>query len=272
MYIDGEKIGELTNTGQLMLNNNNEVRFYDLELTKGGYDDAELLDDLIISSRTPLLCGMMGHMIKDRYEGEQTTNIEYTSATTRIIDYAKQLIGKGYQFYNARELVEWSMGMRTLNKRAAFLITDDYMFENDYLENIRIRRSYEQLGIKHTWALNWEKYPDMNPTVFISAKFAGHDFVTHSRYHDVPVSNKPSLVFYRELEETRQFFDSKGVFEQRMFVYNWANTFTPVEDMLDIFGYVCGVASTYTYSGINTNPYQLGRTDISEASNYQYFK
>ena len=259
-FINGERTGTLPVGNEIQLLNG-EVFFEDLKIFFDDYGDAELHENILMSDRTPYVLGLMGHVFIDDFE---TVHTGTSQTATRVSDVCKLLRDKGYIVYTLNDIADYFTGQTKINKRSAFILFDDTQVAGGYLNNIRMRYFYSQFGMPINFALNMDSYFSNDAIInsFISMRLNGFDFCSHSKFHDVPMADKNSLVLYRELDEMQSWCDTMHV-NTKAFTYNWSGNWIPVMHMLNIKSYVIAINSSGNYSNLSKSRYRLGRINLT---------
>ena len=148
---------------------------------------------------------------------------------------------------------------------------DDWRVNEGYVDNIRVRNAYTQFGVPINFAVilaNAISNKAVNTGYFTSLRLNGHDIVNHSRYHDVPMPTKNSLMFWAEISEAQRLATEMMIYTG-MFVYNWLGGFIPINAMMETRGVLAAVHSGNNSSSNATNRYFLKRMNISDDTDYQ---
>lgn len=243
-------------------------RVENLEVFYNSLGDAEIIGNNIASERTPLIFGLMGHGLEDKYEAASSLG----TSVPKMIALATSLRERGYNMLSADDLSAYYNGFKKLPAKNAFIITDDYRLIEWMYSNTDARSSFHQMGLKIIFAMVINSCIDNNldKNLILSAIQNGCSFVSHSYYHDVPMDNKSSISFYYELLIAKEYMN-ENYFNQNIFVYPWHGGYRAQEVMLEYSGYSVAVDSgsgtqSVAHNSKFSTPFRLNRFDIGDGT------
>lgn len=285
VYVNGEKLTTVPKSSQLRIGNQqSDILFYDLEITKGYLGDAEIMSDdfYLVSSRTPFCLGVICHNFYDTYQGSNHPLDNGGSAITKLMDVANELKEKGYKTLSMQEFSEWIVGNHNIPPKSAIIISDDWQIPRNWFGvapfsftstatgqfgiDFRMRQSYLKYGMKVNFAQVGDRLEKVLRDDIINIRLLGCGVGNHTRWHNEPIWKKPVATLFSELQEMRYIMQEYG-FNEDVFIYAKAGgIFVAQQDVLDYFGYTCAfglgsVSEKYTRRITNhfcVNRYSIG--------------
>ncbi|WP_031580192.1 hypothetical protein [Ruminobacter sp. RM87] len=273
--IDGEQIVDATTPNDnydLLLSDELGIDYTDFIINTNGLNDAEIVNDAVISSANPHILIFEGHGIKDcslSTINSKDSNVNRYVNKDRLYYLFEYLTQKQYVpvsikdvafFYNCHD--------KKLPKRCFVPVFDDFRFE--YCLNYNYRSIFSTFNVKPCLAIITDKQDDIcfNSVTYNLDKAVticnnnDFDLVSHTRNHrSLTMYTKPSE-YMQELLEDIQSADNHMILSNILvFPFGHANTY--LIDTLKWLGFKLGINVHRMGKNIKLREkYNLVRIDI----------
>lgn len=225
-----------------------------LEINRGSYGDAEVINNIIVSEMHPYILGLCGHVTHDTYYSEDGGN----QSLPRLLRVIDDLKNKGYYLASMTDIVEWKLNNKTLPKRTAFIMLDDFQIDS-FWTNRHVRNALLKNGAKINNCLIEDRFTPENTDrltkSILNMRLIGWDSVIHTYLHDIRYAQKTSAQLENDISQCLTVADDTHQLSS-VLVYSYGVLSTNMMKLIQYLGIQMAIDTRQIYS--NGSTYEMG--------------
>ena len=247
------------------------VYFKDIEIGLNTPLDAEISDDIIVSSVSPCLIVFEGHGMIDKpadeFSGDRLSEEGMATSTDRLYYVFKTMIQKGYVPVTMDDVTAYYNREKYIPKRSFTVIFDDFRYENCL--NLAFRKVFVELGIKPALAIIYNRNTDIIFGGSVISKKEASEICLRNNFqllnhtdHTVILNVNPSQLINKFENDIIQA--DKILVDGMIFVYPGGNANLYTYNTLKWIGAKLGVsiAGSRRHNPLYNNRYFIRRVEI----------